>query len=187
MAFDLAVSTARDAGCKDLILLKCTSTYPADPINTNINTIPHMRQLFGCEVGLSDHTFGVGVSVASVALGASVIEKHFTLSRDDGGVDSVFSMEPSELTALVQETARAWQSLGKCVYGPTKSEIASTSFRRSIYVSSDISEGDIFTSDNLKIVRPGYGAPPSFYDTLLGRKAPRSFSAGTPLSLEQLL
>lgn len=119
---DEAVTAAREAGCKDLVLLKCTSSYPANPANSNILTIPHLRDMFDCEVGLSDHTMGVGVSVASVALGATVIEKHFTLSRADGGVDSAFSLEPREMEALVYETERAWQSLGKVSYGPTDKE-----------------------------------------------------------------
>lgn len=119
---DDTVKVAREAGCKDLILLKCTSTYPATASNTNILTIPHMRELFGCQVGLSDHTMGVGVSVASVALGATVIEKHFTLNRADGGVDSAFSMEPAEMKQLVVESERAWQALGYVAYGPTDAE-----------------------------------------------------------------
>lgn len=184
---DLAVTSAREAGCRDLVLLKCTSTYPATPANTNIRTIPHLRELFGCEVGLSDHTMGVGVSVAAVALGASVIEKHFTLARADGGVDSAFSMEPAELAALVQETERAWQALGEVRYGPTEAERASLQFRRSIYVAADINEGEVFTTDNLRVVRPGHGAPPHLYYQLLGRPARRAFLQGTPLSLDQLL
>jgi N-acetylneuraminate synthase len=184
---DQAVTTARAAGCRDLVLLKCTSTYPATPGNTNIRTIPHLRELFGCEVGLSDHTMGVGVSVAAVALGASVIEKHFTLARADGGVDSAFSLEPAELAALVQETERAWQALGEVRYGPTQAERASLQFRRSIYVAANINEGEIFTTENLRVVRPGHGAPPHLYDQLLGRPARRAYLQGTPLSLDQLL
>jgi pseudaminic acid synthase len=182
-----AVITARDAGCKQLVLLKCTSTYPATPENTNIRTIPHLRELFGCEVGMSDHTMGVGVAVASVALGATVVEKHFTLRRADGGVDSSFSLEPDELSALVSETERAWQALGQVRYGPTESEQKSLVFRRSIYVATDIAEGELFTSANLRVVRPGHGAPPHLYDHLLGRQARRAYLAGTPLSLDQLL
>ena len=184
---DQAVSTARAAGCNQLILLKCTSTYPATPKNTNISTIPHLKQLFGAEVGLSDHTTGVGVAVASVALGASVIEKHFTLSRADGGVDSAFSLEPHELNMLVLESERAWQALGSVKYGPTEAERKSLVFRRSIYVASDINEGDAFTTDNIRIIRPGDGAPPHFYQQLLGRKARRAYTSGMPLSLDQLL
>jgi pseudaminic acid synthase len=182
-----AVAAAREAGCRDLVLLKCTSTYPATPANTNIRTIPHLRELFGCEVGLSDHTMGVGVSVAAVALGATVIEKHFTLSRADGGVDSAFSLEPHELAALVQESERAWQALGGVHYGPTEAEQKSLVFRRSIYVAADIAEGEAFTAENLRIVRPGHGAPPHLLEQLLGRPARRSYQRGTPLSLDQLL
>ena len=181
-----AVSTARDAGCQDLVLLKCTSTYPASPENTNILTIPHLRDLFGVHVGLSDHTLGVGVSVASVALGASVIEKHFTVSRSDGGVDSSFSMEPDELAQLVIETKRAWQSLGSVSYGASPSELKSMIFRRSIYVSSDIPKGQKFTTSNLRIVRPGYGAPPWLFEDILGKTATKDFKAGTALSFDEL-
>ena len=182
-----AVAAAREAGCRDLVLLKCTSTYPASPENTNIRTIPHLRELFGCEVGLSDHTMGVGVAVAAVALGATVIEKHFTLSRAEGGVDSAFSLEPQELAALVQDSERAWQALGQVRYGPTEAEQKSLVFRRSIYVAADIAEGECFTVDNLRIVRPGHGAPPHLLDQLLGRPARRAYQRGTPLSLDQLL
>jgi pseudaminic acid synthase len=182
-----AVATARSAGCQQLILLKCTSTYPATPENTNIRTIPHLRTLFGCEVGLSDHTMGLGVAVAAVALGASVIEKHFTLSRAEGGVDSAFSLEPAELSALVQESERAWQALGEVRYGPTEAEQGSLVFRRSIYVAADIAEGEAFSESNIRIVRPGDGAPPALYLKLLGRTARRSFSCGEPLNLDQLL
>ena len=184
---DQAVTTAREAGCTDLILLKCTSTYPATPENTNIRTIPHLRKLFNCEVGLSDHTMGVGVAIASVALGSTVIEKHFTLSRADGGVDSAFSLEPHELENLVTETSRAWLSLGEVKYGPTHSEKKSLVFRRSIYVAQDIKAGEPFTAKNLRIVRPGYGAPPSMLGLLLGKIAKKSFSKGDPLSLDDLI
>jgi pseudaminic acid synthase len=184
---DQAVATARDAGCDQLILLKCTSTYPATPENTNILTIPHLKQLFGAEVGLSDHTMGVGVAVASVALGASVIEKHFTLSRAAGGIDSAFSLEPHELKALVLESERAWQALGSVTYGPTDAERSSLVFRRSIYVSEDIGEGELFTSHNLRIVRPGDGAPPSLLSNVLGRRACRAFKKGSPLTLDDLI
>jgi N-acetylneuraminate synthase len=182
-----AVQTARSAGCREIILLKCTSTYPALPETTNICTIPHLRELFACEVGLSDHTMGLGVAVAAVALGATVIEKHVTLCRAEGGVDSAFSLEPAELSDLVVESERAWQSLGKICYGPTEAEQKSLQFRRSIYVSADIEPGDIFSRDNIRIVRPGHGAPPYLFQQLLGRPARRAFRAGTPLSLDQLL
>lgn len=181
-----SVNTAREAGCEQLILLKCTSTYPATPANTNISTIPHLRQLFGVEVGLSDHTMGVGVAVASVALGASVIEKHFTLSRAEGGVDSAFSLEPYELKSLVVESERAWSALGHVRYGPTQAEQKSLMFRRSIYVAQDIAQGDVFTTENLRIVRPGDGAPPSLLSQILGSNARRAYQRGTPLRIEQI-
>jgi len=178
---DDAVCAARGAGCKSLILLKCTSSYPATPENTNILTIPHMRELFGCEVGLSDHTMGIGVAVASVALGASVIEKHFTLNRADGGVDSAFSMEPAEMTSLVSESERAWQAMGKISYGATKSEENSIQFRRSLYVVQDLKVGDIFTSDNVRAIRPGLGLPPKYLSLVLGKNVRVDISRGTAL------
>ena len=184
---ELAVATAKEAGCENIILLKCTSTYPSKPANSNIYTIPHLKELFGCEVGLSDHTIGIGVAVASVALGAAVIEKHFTLSRADGGVDSQFSIEPNELNSLVLETERAWESLGKIKYGPTKDEFDSLQFKRSIYVSKDIDVGEEFSSSNLKIIRPGDGAPPSLYEKILGCKSKIKFKRGEPLRLEDII
>jgi pseudaminic acid synthase len=182
-----AVATARSAGCNELILLKCSSTYPASPSNTNIRTIPHLREMFSCEVGLSDHTMGVGVALASVALGATVIEKHFTLSRAEGGVDSAFSLEPAELAGLVQESERAWQALGQVLYGPTEAEQKSLVFRRSIYASADIVAGEIFTRKNIRIVRPGHGAAPSLFNDLLGRTARCDYAKGDPLKLDTLL
>ncbi|NLT94822.1 MAG: pseudaminic acid synthase [Clostridia bacterium] len=181
---DETVRTARENGCQDIILLKCTSTYPASPENTNILTIPHMRDLFKCEVGLSDHTMGVGVAVASVALGATVIEKHFTLRRADGGVDSAFSLEPEELKSLVIETERAWQALGKVIYGPTEKEKSSIKYRRSLYVAKDMKAGERFTEENLKVVRPGYGLPPKYYELLLGKKVNKALKKGTPVTWE---
>ena len=183
---DESVRAAREAGCKDLILLKCTSTYPATAANTNILTIPHLRELFGCEVGLSDHTIGVGASVASVALGATTIEKHFTLSRADGGVDSAFSLEPEEMSMLVVETGRAWQSLGRVVYGPTEAEKPSTVFRRSIYVVHDLKAGDVLTRENVRCIRPGRGLPPKYFDILLGRQVKQDVKKGTPMSWDLL-
>ncbi len=179
---DETVRTAREAGCQDLILLKCTSTYPATPENTNILTIPHMRELFDVQVGLSDHTMGIGVAVASVALGVTVIEKHFTLQRADGGVDSAFSMEPEEMRQLVIESERAWQALGKVQYGPTEAEKQSLTFRRSLYVAQDMKAGDIFTPENLKAVRPGLGLQPKFDDILLGKSIKQDAKMGTPIS-----
>jgi len=182
-----AVDTARSSGCKDLILLKCTSTYPATPANTNIRTIPHLRELFGCEVGLSDHTMGVGVAVGAVALGATVLEKHFTLSRSAGGVDSAFSLEPAELSALVQESERAWQAIGSIRYGPSDAEKKNQTFRRSVYIAEDISEGSRFTERNLRIVRPGHGLPPHMLEIILGTVARKNYKKGEPLTIESLL
>ena len=181
---DEAVSTARKAGCKDLVLLKCTSTYPASPKNTHILTIPHMRELFGCQVGISDHTMGIGVSVAAVALGATFIERHFTLARADGGVDSAFSLEPAELKSLVIESERAWEALGHINYGPTEKEKPSLQFRRSVYASRDIREGELLSEENLRIIRPGHGLAPKFFPLLLGKRARRGIAAGTPMSWE---
>lgn len=179
---DEAVGAAREAGCRDLILLKCTSTYPATPENTNLLTIPHLREMFDCEVGLSDHTMGVGAAVASVALGATVIEKHFTLRRADGGVDSTFSMEPAEMAALVAETERAWQALGHVSYGPIEAEKKSLLFRRSLYICEDLQTGDVLTPRNLRAIRPGFGLPTKFRDQLLGRRVTRAVRRGTPAS-----
>jgi pseudaminic acid synthase len=179
---DEAVQTARTAGCRDLILLKCTSSYPATPEHTNIRTIPHLRELFGVEVGLSDHTMGIGTAVAAVALGASVIEKHFTLCRADGGVDATFSLEPEELKDLVVETLRAWQSIGGVWYGPTVQEMASRQFRRSLYIAEDMKTGDSFTEKNLRAVRPGFGLPPRYLEVIIGKQVPRDVKKGTPLS-----
>jgi pseudaminic acid synthase len=181
---DEAVKTARAAGCKDLILLKCTSTYPATPANTNISTIPHMRELFGCQVGLSDHTMGVGVSVAAVALGATVIEKHFTLNRADGGVDSSFSLEPHELASLVIETERAWRAFGQVTYGATDAEKKSLVFRRSLYIAEDVAAGEVLTPKNLRVVRPGNGLHPRFYEQMLGKPVRQALKKGTPLSFD---
>ena len=179
---DETVRAAREAGCKDLVLLKCTSTYPATPANTNILTIPHLRELFDCQVGLSDHTHGVGVSVASVALGATVVEKHFTLRRADGGVDSTFSMEPEEMKSLVVETERAWQSLGRIVYGASEAEKPSLQFRRSLYITEDMRAGEVITEKNLRAIRPGKGLPPKFMAQFLGKKVKSDIVRGTPLS-----
>jgi N-acetylneuraminate synthase len=179
---DETVRCARAAGCKDIVLLKCTSTYPATPKNTNICTIPHLREMFGCEVGLSDHTMGIGVSVASVALGATVIEKHFTLSRAEGGVDSAFSMEPAEMQALVIESERAWQALGRISYGPTLKEEKSLKHRRSLYITRDLSPGDRLSPDNLRAIRPGGGLPPKYLEVFLGRRVNAAIKRGTPVS-----
>lgn len=178
---DETVREAGESGCKDLVLLKCTSTYPASPENTNLLTIPHMKALFGCEAGLSDHTMGIGVAVASVALGATVIEKHFTLRRADGGVDSSFSMEPPEMAQLVEETRRAWQALGSISYGPIEAEKGSLQYRRSLYVARDMKAGECFTMDNLRSVRPGGGLPTKYLEIFLGKRIVVDAKKGTPV------
>ncbi|TSA36848.1 MAG: pseudaminic acid synthase [Verrucomicrobiaceae bacterium] len=177
---DESVNVLRKAGCQDIILMKCTSAYPASPENTNLNTIPHLSTMHKCIVGLSDHTIGIGVAVASIALGARVIEKHFTLKRSDGGVDSAFSIEPDELKALVIETERAFLAMGGVQYGVQDAELASVNFKRSIYVAEDISEGEEFTIANLKVIRPAEGLHPRYYSMLIGKKAKRSYQKGTP-------
>ena len=179
---DETVRAARAAGCRDLILLKCTSTYPATPENSNLRTIPHLRELFGCEVGLSDHTLGVGTGVASVALGATVIEKHFTLNRADGGVDSAFSMEPMEMAALVAETERAWQALGQVSYGMLEVERKSLQFRRSMYVVKDLKAGDVLTKENVRAIRPGLGLPTKYLEQVVGLTVKQDVCRGTALT-----
>jgi len=179
---DETVRTIREAGCEKFVLLKCTSNYPATPENSNVLTIPHMQKLFNCEVGLSDHTMGVGASVAAVAHGATVIEKHFTLRRADGGVDSVFSLEPEEMKQLVIETERAWQSLGKIKYGISEAEKGSLIFRRSLYISEDMKKDDIINEKNLRIVRPGLGLAPKYYDLVLGRTVNQDVKKGTAVN-----
>jgi N-acetylneuraminate synthase len=181
-----SVSAAREAGCRDLVLLKCTSCYPADPVNANLMTIPDLAARFDCLAGLSDHTMGIGVAVASVALGAVLIEKHFTLRRADGGVDSAFSMEPDELKALVIESGRAAVALGHAAYGPTEDEKASLRYRRSLYVTQDVRAGEILTPENLRTIRPGLGLPPKFYDVILGERVVRDAKKGTPVSWDLL-
>lgn len=176
---DEAVLTARGAGCQDIVLLKCTSTYPASPENTNVSTIPHLLQAFGCQVGLSDHTMGIGVAAASVALGATVIEKHFTLRRADGGVDSTFSLEPEEFGALVTETRRAWESVGKPTYGSTKAETNSLQFRRAVHFVVDLPKDTVIERKHLKSLRPGIGLPPKFMESLIGRRLCVDVTAGT--------
>jgi len=179
---DESVRLLRSLGCENLVLLKCTSTYPATPENTNLATIPYLEQVFHCTAGLSDHTMGIGASVAAVALGARVIEKHFTLRRADGGVDSTFSLEPEELKSLVIETERAFLALGTVQLTIQKSEEKSKKFKRSIYVSRDIKAGETFGPDNLSVIRPGDGLAPKFLEQVIGRKASREIKAGSPLS-----
>ena len=177
-----SVEVLRENGCVDLTLLKCTSTYPATPENTNLATIPVLQQIFpDCKIGLSDHTMGIGVSLASVALGAQVIEKHFTLRRADGGVDSAFSMEPQEMKMLVTESERAFLAMGKVQLQIQQSETKSQIFKRSIYVVEDINEGELFTEKNIRVIRPGDGLEPKYYEDLLGKKAAKNYLKGTPL------
>ena len=181
------VRTARDNGCADLTLLKCTSSYPSSPEGTNLRTIPHMRELFGCDVGLSDHTLGIGVAVASVALGATVIEKHFTLSRADGGVDAAFSLEPGEMAQLVRECRAAALAMGEVRYEMAEQEKKSLQFRRSLYIAEDMRAGDVLTEKNLRRIRPGHGLSPKHYDALLGQKVRCDVKRGTPMSWELLI
>ena len=178
-----SVEVLRKAGCKNIILLKCTSTYPATPENTNLLTIPDMQQKHNCIIGLSDHTMGTGVSVAAVALGARVIEKHFTLRRADGGVDSSFSLEPEELKSLVVETERAFLGMGQVQYGIQPAEEKSVQFKRSIYIAKDIKKGELLSTDNLRIIRPAAGLAPKYWEDVLGKTASTDLKAGTPLTL----
>ena len=181
---DESVDAARKAGCKDLTLLKCTSTYPATPENSNLLTIPYLRDRYGCGIGLSDHTLGIGVAISSVALGATVIEKHFTLKRSDGGVDAAFSLEPREMKLLVEETCRAWQALGRVFVSPTESEKSSITFRRSLYIVKDMKAGDVLTKENVRAIRPGLGMPIKYIDQVLGRPVRVQVARGTPLNWE---
>jgi pseudaminic acid synthase len=180
---DEAVNTLRNHGCQDLTLLKCTSAYPADPKEINLLTIPHMAALFGCDVGLSDHTLGIGVAVASIAFGVTCIEKHLTLSRADGGVDSSFSMEPQEFAQLVIESNRAFDSLGRVFYGLEEAEGKVSAGKRSIYAARDIAAGEIFTEENIRVIRPGYGLHPRHFLGLIGQRSKRVISSGQPLGL----
>lgn len=178
-----AITAAKDSGCKDIVLLKCTSTYPATPESTNLNTIPFLVERFGIQVGLSDHTLGVGVSVASVALGATLIEKHFCLSRGDGGVDSAFSLEPDELKLLVYETEKAFVALGGISLG-SGADSASRAYRRSLYITEDMKAGEKITEKNLRSIRPGNGLPPKYFRDLIGKKVVADVKRGTATSWE---
>lgn len=180
------VEVAKSAGCKNLILLKCTSAYPATPKDANLLTIPNMRDLFKVQIGLSDHTMGIGVSIASVALGATVIEKHFTLDRKEGGVDSAFSMEPAEFKMLVEESKKAWESLGEVSYERGETETKSLVFRRTLYIAEDMKAGDVFNEKNLRAIRPGLGLAPKYMDSFLGKRIYKDAAKGTPLSWDVL-
>jgi len=177
-----STNTAREAGCEDLVVLKCTSSYPASPKDSNLLTIPHLQKLLNVLIGLSDHTLGIGVAIASVSLGARVIEKHFTLSRSEGGVDSEFSLEPLEMKMLVEEAERAYQSLGKIFYGISDDEKNNICYRRSVYAVEDIEKGEKLTIKNVRRIRPGYGLPPKFYEIVVGRKALYNIKCGTPIT-----
>lgn len=180
-----SVNFLRENGAGPIILLKCTSTYPATAEHSNIRTIPDMRAKFNCHVGLSDHTMGTTTSVASVALGAVLIEKHFTLSRAEGGVDSAFSMEPAEFYRLAEDVSQAHLSLGRVIYGPqNEKESNSRKYRRSIYVSQNIQSGELLTEKNLSCVRPAFGLPTKYFDQIIGKKAKRSLVFGSPLKQE---
>lgn len=176
---ELALETARGAGAENIILLKCTSAYPASAKDANLATIKDMRNRFGCQVGLSDHTLGIGVGVASVMLGATVIEKHFTLDRKDGGVDSEFSLEPFEMRMLKEECVRAWEAIGEVSYnGASKAR----TFCQSIWPSQDIKKGDVFSQENLKICRPGLSLPPKNFTKLIGKRALRDIKFASRLT-----
>lgn len=177
---DLAIETLKNNGSEEIALLKCTSTYPAIETDSNLLTIPFYKQRYNTTIGLSDHTMGTAVSVASVALGATVIEKHFCLSRAEGGVDSAFSLEPHEFTQLVKDCKSAWQALGKIQTGIMPNEENSVNFKRSIYAVKDIAEGEILTNDNIKVIRPGGGLAPLHYEHLIGTKAKKSYQFGEP-------
>jgi N-acetylneuraminate synthase len=181
-----AIDCLKSNGCQQIVLLKCTSAYPASPAQANLKTLAHLRATFACEVGISDHTLGIGVSIAGVALGASVIEKHFVLSRNDGGVDAAFSLEPDEFTLLVNESKSAAQSLGKVIYGGDTSEQNSKKYRRSLYISQDVRKGQPLTEDNIKVVRPGFGLAPKHYKQVLGQKVSQDLTKGTALSWDVL-
>lgn len=181
-----SVKVLRENGCKDLVLLKCTSTYPATPESTNLLTIPHMKDLFDVQIGLSDHTMGIGAAIAAVALGARVIEKHFTLSRADGGVDSTFSLEPAELNSLVIESERAFLALGKVNYELSPKEQKSLQYKRSLYVVKDIKAGEAFTAENVRSIRPASGLHTRYYEEILSKTAKTDIKAGTALSSDDL-
>jgi len=177
-----AVKIIQNEGNNNLILLKCTSTYPAKAKDSNISTIPYMQKIFNCHVGLSDHTHGIGTSIAAVANGARIIEKHFTLSRKDGGIDSKFSLEPNEFKILVKESKQAFKSIGKIHFGPTLNEKPSLKYRRSLYVSEDVKKGQIINRKNIKNIRPGYGLPSKYIDFIIGKKFSKNLKKGTALN-----
>ncbi len=182
---DETVAAARAAGCKDLILLKCTSSYPSTAKQANISTMADLRERYGVQVGLSDHTLSNTTAIAATALGATVIEKHVMMKRSEGGHDSAFSLEPHELEELVTETKSAWESLGAPSYGVTcQKEEESVKHRRSLYIAADIKKGDIFTAQNVRAIRPGLGLPPKHYHNILGKPAMCDLKMGTAMKME---
>lgn len=185
---EAAIETALNAGAKanNIIILKCTSAYPATANDANLSTIPDMESRFGVQVGLSDHTLGIGVAVASIIHGATVVEKHFTLDRNDGGVDSSFSLEPWEMKLLKEETNRAWESTGSIIYAGTQAERKSVQFRQSVYPKKNIKKGEVFSENNLKICRPGFSIAPKYYDELLGKVSKRNLKKGERLTYEDI-
>lgn len=181
-----SVAAARDAGCRDLILLKCVSAYPAPAEDANLLTMQDLKRRYECLVGVSDHSLGVGVSIAAATLGADVIERHLTINRCEGGVDAAFSLEPKELELLVGEARKAKSAPGRISYGVVESEKQSVKFRRSIYVAQDIKKGTLFSKENVRVVRPGAGLEPKYYDTVLGKRAACDIVCGTPLKQEHI-
>ncbi|HZH97836.1 MAG TPA: pseudaminic acid synthase, partial [Fimbriimonadaceae bacterium] len=177
-----AVQTARDGGCKELALLKCNSGYPAPPEEMNLRTIPDMQERFGVPIGLSDHTLGIEIPVAAVALGACVIEKHFTSSRDVPGPDSAFSLEPHEFKAMVEAVRHAQAALGEVRYRPTDKEMASRTYRRSLFVVEDVRAGEPFTQANVRSIRPGHGMHTRYLPQILTKRAKVDIKRGTPLN-----
>jgi len=176
-----AVQAARNAGATQVALLKCTSAYPAPPEEMNLRTIPHLAEAFHVPVGLSDHTLSIAVPVAAVALGACIVEKHFTLSREIPGPDSAFSLETQEFKEMVQAIRIAEKALGKIHYGMSEREAKSRVFRRSLFVVKDIKAGDVFTEENVRSIRPGHGLSPKYLQDVLGRRAAKEIGRGTPL------
>ncbi|MBP2316061.1 pseudaminic acid synthase [Azospirillum soli] len=176
-----AVRTARENGARDLILLHCVSAYPAPAREANLRTISHLAEAFGVATGLSDHTLGTAVSVVAVGQGAVLIEKHFTLNRADGGPDGPFSLEPDELRTLVTQCCDAWEALGRVSYERAASERPNMIFRRSLYIVRDMAEGEVFTEDSVRVIRPGYGMAPKELPRVLGRRARRAIPRGTAL------
>ena len=181
-----AIDAARSGGCKELALLHCVSGYPAPPQDYNLRTIPDMIQRFGCVTGLSDHTLDNTTAITSVAMGAAIIEKHFTLDRSGGGPDDSFSMEPMELAALCHDTKTAWAALGGIDYGRKSSEQGNVQFRRSLYFVKPLNAGDLITADAIRSVRPGYGAAPKYLEAVVGRRVLNPVEANTPVLLNNL-